>query len=54
MVRNRTIRREDSALTDTQGLRFDIYERVHLPEQVKGIEQLDQIELLPNIQVQTQ
>ena len=41
-------------MTDTQGLRFDIYERVHLPEQVKGIEQLDQIELLPNIQVQTQ
>lgn len=41
-------------MTDTQGLRFDIYERVHLPEQVKGIEQLDQIELLPNIRVLTQ
>ncbi|GAA0137874.1 spore coat morphogenetic protein SpoVID [Paenibacillus sp. YSY-4.3] len=33
------------------GLRFDIYERVHLPEDVVGVEELEEIELFPQIQV---
>ncbi|MUG46116.1 LysM peptidoglycan-binding domain-containing protein [Paenibacillus woosongensis] len=33
------------------GLRFDIYERVHLSEDVIGIEELEEIELIPKIQV---
>lgn len=33
------------------GLRFDIYERVHLSENVAGIEELEEIELIPRIQV---
>ncbi|RRJ61559.1 LysM peptidoglycan-binding domain-containing protein [Paenibacillus oralis] len=33
------------------GLRFDIYERVHLSEDVIGIEELEEIELYPKIQV---
>lgn len=33
------------------GLRFDIYERVHLSDDVVGIEELEEIELLPKIQV---
>lgn len=33
------------------GLRFDIYERVHLSEDVVGIEELEEIELVPHIQV---
>lgn len=33
------------------GLRFDIYERVHLSEDVVGIEELEEIELFPRIQV---
>lgn len=33
------------------GLRFDIYERVHLSEEVIGIEELEEIELYPKIQV---
>ncbi|WP_055105562.1 LysM peptidoglycan-binding domain-containing protein [Paenibacillus ihumii] len=33
------------------GLRFDIYERVHLSEDVVGIEELEEIELFPQIQV---
>lgn len=36
------------------GLRFDVYERVHLSEDVAGIEELDEIELMPRIQVITQ
>jgi len=36
------------------GLRFDVYERVHLSEDVAGIEELDEIELTPHIQVITQ
>jgi stage VI sporulation protein D len=42
------------ALTVAQkpsGLRFDIYERVHLPEGVAGIQELDEVELIPEIQV---
>ncbi|WP_240414386.1 LysM peptidoglycan-binding domain-containing protein [Paenibacillus periandrae] len=33
------------------GLRFDIYERVHLSEGVAGIKQLEDVELVPHIQV---
>jgi stage VI sporulation protein D len=33
------------------GLRFDIYERVHLPGEVSAIRELDEVELIPQIQV---
>lgn len=33
------------------GLRFDIYERVHLPQEVPAIRELDEIELTPQIRV---
>ncbi|RKN83862.1 LysM peptidoglycan-binding domain-containing protein [Paenibacillus ginsengarvi] len=33
------------------GLRFDIYERVHLPEEVSAIQELDEVELTPHIRV---
>ncbi|MFD0674371.1 LysM peptidoglycan-binding domain-containing protein [Cohnella sp. GCM10027633] len=33
------------------GLRFDIYERVHLPDDVAAIEELEEIELVPHMQV---
>lgn len=33
------------------GLRFDIYERVHLPDNVAEIDELEEIELVPRIQV---
>ncbi|MED5016135.1 LysM peptidoglycan-binding domain-containing protein [Paenibacillus chibensis] len=36
------------------GLRFDIYERIHLSEDVSGIAELEEIELLPHIQVISQ
>lgn len=32
------------------GLRFDIYERVHLPEDAAAIQELEEIELVPHIQ----
>ncbi|MBB6633899.1 LysM peptidoglycan-binding domain-containing protein [Cohnella thailandensis] len=32
------------------GLRFDIFERVHLPEEVAAIEELEEIELVPHMQ----
>jgi stage VI sporulation protein D len=35
------------------GLRFDIYERVHLQEGLAGIKELNDVELLPHIQVIT-
>ncbi|MEC0225560.1 LysM peptidoglycan-binding domain-containing protein [Paenibacillus alba] len=35
------------------GLRFDIYERVHLQEDLAGIQELNDVELLPHIQVLT-
>ena len=35
----------------TSGLRFDVYERVHLPDEMAGIEELEEIELVPRIQV---
>ncbi|TMV11103.1 LysM peptidoglycan-binding domain-containing protein [Paenibacillus thermoaerophilus] len=34
------------------GLRFDIYERVHLDEDISGIHELEEIELSPDIQVE--
>ncbi|UUZ84394.1 LysM peptidoglycan-binding domain-containing protein [Paenibacillus sp. P26] len=37
--------------TEQNGLRFDIYERVHLSEGVFGIKELEGIELTPHIQV---
>lgn len=36
------------------GLRFDIYERVHLAEHAVGIKELDEVELVPHIQVFTE
>jgi stage VI sporulation protein D len=33
------------------GLRFDIYERVHLPDDVVAIEELEEVELVPHMQV---
>ncbi|MFC0212610.1 LysM peptidoglycan-binding domain-containing protein [Paenibacillus chartarius] len=36
------------------GLRFDIYERVHLDDQARGIQELDEVELVPHIQVVSQ
>ncbi|GIP39188.1 stage VI sporulation protein D [Paenibacillus sp. J31TS4] len=33
------------------GLRFDIYERIHLAESLAGIRELDELELVPQIQV---
>ncbi|WP_052703024.1 LysM peptidoglycan-binding domain-containing protein [Paenibacillus beijingensis] len=39
-------------MTDqSNGLRFDVYERVHLPDEVPAIEELEEIELVPRIQV---
>jgi len=35
----------------TNGLRFDVYERIHLPDDVTGIHELEEIELVPRIQV---
>ncbi|RIE03884.1 hypothetical protein [Cohnella faecalis] len=38
-------------MTDqSNGLRFDIYERVHLPDEVAAIEELEEIELVPHMQ----
>lgn len=34
-----------------EGLRFDVYERVHLPDDVAAIDELEEIELVPRIQV---
>ncbi|MDR9857278.1 LysM peptidoglycan-binding domain-containing protein [Paenibacillus sp. VCA1] len=36
------------------GLRFDIYERIHLSEELPGIAELEEVELLPHIQVISQ
>lgn len=36
------------------GLRFDIYERVHLPDDVAAIGELDEIELVPHMQALTE
>ncbi|WP_025693224.1 hypothetical protein, partial [Paenibacillus zanthoxyli] len=35
----------------SHGLRFDIYERIHLPQDLPGIAALEEVELLPDIQV---
>ncbi|CAH8708266.1 LysM peptidoglycan-binding domain-containing protein [Paenibacillus thiaminolyticus] len=36
---------------EAYGLRFDIYERVHLSDECVGIDQLEEVELTPHIQV---
>ncbi|MFD1772509.1 LysM peptidoglycan-binding domain-containing protein [Paenibacillus rhizophilus] len=35
----------------SHGLRFDIYERIHLSQDLPGISELEEVELLPDIQV---
>lgn len=35
----------------SHGLRFDIYERIHLSEELPGIAELEEVELVPDIQV---
>lgn len=40
--------------TEQNGLRFDIYERVHLSEGVLGIKELESVELVPHIHVLAQ
>ncbi|MNB94657.1 Stage VI sporulation protein D [compost metagenome] len=35
----------------SHGLRFDIYERIHLPAELPGIAELEEVELIPEIQV---
>lgn len=35
----------------SHGLRFDIYERIHLSEELPGIAELEEVELIPEIQV---
>jgi stage VI sporulation protein D len=35
----------------SKGLRFDLYERIHLPDEVAAIDELEEIELTPRIQV---
>lgn len=42
-------------MTDrASGLRFDIYERVHLPDDAAAIEELEEIELVPHLQALSQ
>ncbi len=36
---------------ESKGLRFDVYERVHLPDDVAAIDELEEIELVPRIQI---
>ncbi|PZD94111.1 hypothetical protein DNH61_19335 [Paenibacillus sambharensis] len=38
-------------MNQSSGLRFDVYERVHLPVDVADIHELEEIELVPHIQV---
>ncbi|MGO4274208.1 LysM peptidoglycan-binding domain-containing protein, partial [Paenibacillus sp. TAF58] len=45
--------RINSVSEQQPGLRFDIYERVHLQEDLAGIQELNDVELLPHIQVIT-
>ncbi|MDK8183778.1 LysM peptidoglycan-binding domain-containing protein [Paenibacillus sp. UMB4589-SE434] len=42
---------EQSVYDESYGLRFDIYERVHLADELIGIDQLEEVELTPHIQV---
>ena len=42
-------------MTEQQsGLRFDIYERVHLSEDTAAVKELDEVELVPHIQDYTE
>lgn len=44
--------KEEFTVTELpNGLRFDIYERVHLPDEVAAIEELEEIELVPHMRV---
>lgn len=47
-------RRMDGVTDRSNGLRFDIYERVHLPDDVAAIDELEEIELVPRMQVLNQ
>jgi len=38
-------------LDHNQGLRFDVYERVHLSDEVAAIDELEEIELTPHIEI---
>ncbi|WP_020615887.1 LysM peptidoglycan-binding domain-containing protein [Paenibacillus daejeonensis] len=38
-------------LDPNQGLRFDVYERVHLSDEVAAIDELEEIELTPHIEI---
>lgn len=44
----------DEVAEQQPGLRFDIYERVHLQEGARSIRELDEVELVPHIQVVSQ
>lgn len=48
------LRREDLALSESKGLRFDIFERIRLSEETNNLDRLEQIELLPHIEVLSQ
>lgn len=41
-------------LDPNQGLRFDVYERVHLSDEVAAIDELEEIELTPHIEIMDQ
>ncbi|WP_438347123.1 LysM peptidoglycan-binding domain-containing protein [Paenibacillus sp. FA6] len=47
MLKRRTL----PVFDQSYGLRFDIYERIQLSEEVAGIAELEEVELLPHIQV---
>jgi len=47
-------RRMDGVTDRSSGLRFDIYERVHLPDDVAAIDELEEIELVPRMQALNQ
>lgn len=41
-------------MSESKGLRFDIFERIRLSEETESLDRLDQIELLPHIEVISQ
>lgn len=43
-----------SVAEQASGLRFDIYERVPLKQELNGLEDLEQLELIPNIEVRSE
>jgi stage VI sporulation protein D len=54
MVRSHYVKGGNNLSQQTSGLRFDIYERVHLPENTVGMRELNGIELTPEISVVAQ